>query len=142
MKNNRDINIYRNYVCPVCWSQLSKCNCKLFPYYLIHIDEHIQDHIRILVNKGYITSACCEGHYDPNIGIHPYIKFNYNYNFGLSTDPLPEGWTCDKHGIIRCKIYKDSKRKKYTEEEANKIKKEKLDQLLIWINNLPDHTKN
>ncbi len=134
-ENTRKMSFYKNYVCPLCWRQLPECTCEFIPWSLIQIDEGIQEHIRLLNEKGYYTSACCEGHYDSDVGIHIYITFRIPPNYDT---PLPEGIVCDKYHAIRCSIYKN-KNKRYTQEEAEAIKEQKLVELLKWIQSLPNY---
>ena len=59
----RSKKLYEEYVCLKCFNQLNKCVCKNYPpKELIHIDKDIQEHIRILNQKGYLTKYCCAGH--------------------------------------------------------------------------------
>lgn len=58
-----DFTTYRQYVCSSCFRQLTECTCSTLPRDLIHMDEAIQDHVRLLNEKGYYTSGSCEGHY-------------------------------------------------------------------------------
>ena len=120
---------YINYVCPYCWYTLNKCICDLFPpYHLILIDQNIQEHIRILNEKGYYTMACCEGHMKDCVGI--YISFVDNYFVDTG---VPEGFKYDKKRKI-VSYYS----KKLTKEKAEEIKTEKLNTLLEWCKSLPN----
>ena len=75
---NKNKEAYTNYVCPYCWNTLDKCTCELFPpYHLILIDRNIQEHVRLLNEKGYRTMACCEGH--RMRCINTYITFADDY---------------------------------------------------------------
>lgn len=127
MKKDKDA--YMNYVCPHCWYVLNDCICKLFPpYYLIHIDKNIQEHIRILNKKGYHTMYCCEGHKG---GTNTYIVFIDNYFKEIDT---PEDFKYDKKRRMITYTYS----MKLSEEKMEKLKKEKLAVLLEWCRNLPD----
>lgn len=129
MAKNR--KIYKNYVCPYCFRQINKCTCELPVWHLIMVDSGIQEHIRILNQKGYKTNGCCESHYDEN-SICIYITFAINYGFG-ETILLPEGFRSikSKYGIEY--RYKS----KLSEEERNIQKEQKLAELLEWCKNLP-----
>lgn len=128
MEKNKDA--YINYVCPYCWNTLENCTCKLFPpYHLILIDKHIQEHIRILNEKGYRTTSCCEGHRE--ICINTYVAFADDYFKKIST---PEGFKYDKKRRIVTYTYST----KLTEEKMEELKKEKLAILLEWCKNLPN----
>jgi hypothetical protein len=121
---------YMNYVCPYCWNTLDKCTCELFPpYHLILIDKNIQEHIRILNEKGYNTSACCEGHRTVCISTH--IIFAHDYFDGVD---MPNGFKYDKKR--RMIAYTYSTRLKSNEMEE--MKKEKLNTLLEWCKGLPN----
>ena len=123
---------YKNYVCPRCFQQLNKCECEIFPpYTLLFIDERIQEHVRILNRKGYLTTGCCEGHYK-SYSTEPYVSFGNVYD-GFST--IPEGFYYKKSKrMVLAKIINAS-----SEEEFEIKKKELLDNLLDWINKLDDN---
>jgi predicted DsbA family dithiol-disulfide isomerase len=128
MKKNKDV--YMNYICPYCWFTLDNCICELFPpYYLIHIDKNIQEHIRILNKKGYYTVYCCEGH---NGGSNTYITFADDYLKEIGT---PEGFKYDKKRKMITYTYST----RLTKEKIEKLKKEKLALLLEWCKSLPNH---
>lgn len=121
---------YINYVCPYCWHTLNKCTCDLFPpYHLILIDENIQEHIRILNEKGYRTTACCEGHM--KVCINTYIAFADDYFQDVGT---PEGFKYNKKRRTIAYTYSA----KFTKEQMEEIKKEKLETLLEWCKMLPN----
>lgn len=128
----RNKNAYMNYVCPYCLNTLNKCSCTLFPpYQLILIDKNIQEHVRILNEKGYRTTACCEGHKD--VCISTYIAFASHY---FDDTSVPEGFKYDKKR--KTVIYTYST--KLIEEEMEELKKEKLETLLTWCKNLPNRS--
>lgn len=127
MKRNKDV--YDNFVCPYCWNTLDNCTCELFPpYHTIFIDKNIQEHIKLLNMKKYNTTACCEGHIE-GCG-STYISFANNYNIENS---IPNGFKYDKNKRM---IYYNYSRK-LSEEEMEKLKKEKLSVLLDWCKSLP-----
>lgn len=128
MEKNR--NAYENYVCPYCWNTLDNCTCEIFPpYHLTFIDKSIQEHIRILNNKGYRTTGCCEGHRE--VCISTYISFPMNYFEHVG---VPEGFKYDKKRHMVTYTYST----KLKEEKMEELKKEKLAVLLEWCNNLPN----
>ena len=128
MKKNK--TAYNNYVCPYCWNTLNNCTCKLFPpYHLIFIDKNIQEHIRILNEKGYRTTACCEGHRTKCI--NTYISFSEDYFNNIGT---PEGFKYDKKRKTITYTYS----MKLSEEKMEELKSEKLLILSEWIKNLPN----
>lgn len=119
---------YINYVCPYCLNTLDNCTCELFPpYYLIHIDENIQEHIRILNDKGYRTMYCCEGH---GVGSNTYISFAMDYFKDITA---PKGFKYDKKRTMVTHSYST----KLTEEKAEELKKNNLESLLEWCKQLP-----
>ena len=127
MRKNKEA--YINYVCPYCMNTLNNCICELFPpYHLIHIDGNIQEHIRILNEKGYRTIYCCEGH---GKGSNIYVTFADDYFIDTAT---PEGFKYNKKR--RTITYTFSQ--KLTEEEIEELKAKKLAVLLEWINSLTD----
>ena len=127
MKRNKEV--YINYVCPHCMNVLNKCTCELFPpYYLIHIDKNIQEHIRILNEKGYRTVYCCEGH---GRGSNTYITFSLDYFKDIAT---PEGFKYNKKRKTITYTYST----RLMDEKAEDLKTEKLNILLEWVKDLPD----
>lgn len=127
IKKNKEA--YINYVCPYCWNTLDNCTCELFPpYHLILIDRNIQEHIRILNEKGYSTMACCEGH--KNVCVNTYISFPDDY---FQETGIPEGFKFDKNHRTISYTYSS----KLSEEKMNELKAEKLKILLEWIKGLP-----
>ena len=128
MEKNKDA--YMNYICPYCWNTLDNCICELFPpYHLIFIDKNIQEHIRLLNEKGYRTTACCEGHRE--VCINTYIAFADNYFKDVGT---PEGFKYDKKRRMVTYTYS----MKLAEEKMEELKKEKLAVLLEWCKSLPN----
>lgn len=128
MKKNKEA--YFNYVCPYCWNTLDMCTCELFPpYHLIFIDKNIQEHIRILNEKGYRTMACCEGH--RTRCINTYISFPEDYFNEVGT---PEGFKYDKKRRTITYTYSQ----KLTGESMEKLKEKKLAILLEWVKSLPN----
>lgn len=122
-----------NYVCPYCFNALNKCTCKLYPpYHLIMIDKNIQEHIRILNEKGYKTMYCCEGH---GVSTNTYIAFAMNY---FSNINAPDGFKYDKKKTIITYSYPS----KLTKEEAKELKQKKLELLLEWCKSLPNINEN
>lgn len=128
MRKNKEA--YMNFVCPYCWYTLDNCICDLFPpYHLIFIDRNIQEHIRLLNEKGYRTMGCCEGHRE--VCINTYITFPEDYFKGIDT---PEGFKYDRKRRTIAYTYS----MKLTEEKMEELKAEKLAVLLEWIKNLPN----
>ena len=128
MKKNK--KAYINYVCPYCWNTLDNCICELFPpYHLVFIDRNIQEHIRILNEKGYHTIGCCEGH--KTTCINTYIAFSEDY---FKETGIAEGFKYDKNRRMISYTYSQ----KLTEEKMEELKAEKLKTLLDWIKSLPN----
>ena len=122
---------YLDYVCPNCFKSLIECECEYAPYRLINIDRNIQDQIRILNNKGYMTTYCCESHC---VTDSIYISFAVNYGIGDEL-PIPEGFVFKKNNNGLYYTYKNKKNldnKKFFE-----IKNKQLDILLNWCKELP-----
>lgn len=128
------INAYFNYVCPQCFCSLDECKCVNYPTSLIHIDRNIQQHVRILHDKGYATLYCCESHYtESGEKREIYISFAKEYGFGDRVT-IPNGFHYNKqHRLLGCMI-----KKNLTEEQMNKVKTEKLAKLLEWCKDLPN----
>lgn len=122
---------YINYVCPYCWNTLNKCTCSLFPpYHLILIDENIQEHIRILNEKGYRTMGCCEGH--DKVCISTYIAFARDY---FKDEDIPIGFKYNRKRKIVSYTYST----KLSKDDMKELKKKKIEALLEWCKNLPDN---
>lgn len=121
-----------DYVCADCFNTLENCTCKNRPMkkVIIAVDKNIQEHVRILNQKGYITLDCCESH---NKHGNMYISFTSDYGFGTAL-PLPNGFKKLKKCAVSI-MYK----KNISDEEFSSKKKEYLDTLLEWCNNLPDN---
>ena len=127
MRKNKEA--YKNYVCPHCWNTLENCSCELFPpYHLLFIDKNIQEHVRILNEKGYRTIGCCEGHRERCIST--YIAFSNDYFDGIN---IPDGFKYHKKRRTITYTYST----KLTEEKMEELKSEKLSALLEWCNSLP-----
>ena len=131
MKNNKTKNVYENYVCPACFNRLHECSCKhgLLPHSLIMIDKEIQEHVRILNQKGYITLDSCESH---NKYGNMYISFVLDYGFG-DTLPLPKGFKKIKKNNAVSAMYDQ----RLTDEGMENKKNEYLKTLLDWCKDLP-----
>lgn len=136
MRRNKEA--YMNYVCERCWNTLNKCTCKIFPpYTLTWIDRPIQEHIRILNNKGYGTGGCCESHYNGDC-ITLYISFFDEYGLkNMTESELPKGF---KYNSKRRDIYHDFS-KNISEEEYNQKKEVLIADLLKWCKELPERPK-
>lgn len=136
-KTIRRILPVREYVCPHCFNRIDKCSCDALPAHLVLIDEGVQEHVRILNEKGYATMYCCESH---SVHQNLYIAFAYAHGFG-SVLPGPEGFKCRDGGRTVERTYgKDSRaRKKMTHEQFEAEKKASLDSLLEWAKTLPEN---
>ena len=128
-----NIDIYFDYVCEKCFRTPMECTCEFKPWNLKFIDRGIQEHVRILNEKGYITNGCCESHYKGNC-VNINICFIRDYGFG-KTLPLPDGFKTIKSKYAVIYEYKNVK--KITEEDMNIQKKAQLNKLLEWCNSLP-----
>lgn len=131
MKNNLTRNVYENYVCPTCFNKLYECSCKhgLLPHTLLMIDEGVQEHVRLLNKKGYITLDSCESH---NKYGNLYISFVYDYGFGKSV-MLPNGFKkLNKNHAVSIMYDQNLSDKEYEDK-----KQEYLETLLHWCEDLP-----
>lgn len=125
---------YKNFVCPYCFNTLDGCTCEShLPHYLIWIDSGIQEHIRILNQKGYRTKESCESH---NRHMNMYISFAYDYGFG-DTLPVPNGFRLKRDNTVSL-IYN----KNITDDEFEVQKQRHLDSLLEWCRDLPRYNDN
>lgn len=132
MDKNKDA--YVNFVCPYCWNTLDNCTCSIFPpYHTIFIDKNIQEHIRLLNEKGYRTMGCCEGH--RKVCINTYIAFTNDY---FEEADIPEGFKYDKKRRVVTYTYST----RLTEEKMEELKREKLAILLEWCKSLPNRKDN
>lgn len=100
------------------------------PWELINIDKGIQEHVRILNDKGYLTEYSCESH-DPRDNI--YIMLYGKYDSVVNT-PAPNGFKY----IKSTKIIEHSYDKKISMEDFEAEKKMCLDNLLEWCKSLPE----
>ncbi len=127
----RTKKMMENYVCPICFNQLDKCICKSYPpWSLIMVDKGIQEVVRILNNKGYITKASCESHYDGNHIL--YVSFLMDFPFSI---PVPDGLKYNKiHKIIE---YRFKKKDLESKEKFDAIKAQKIELLTEWVKQLP-----
>lgn len=129
MASKRANHTYDNYVCPNCFHQLPECTCidAMPPYTLVWIDKAIQDHVRILNEKGYYTKFCCEGH-DEN----DYADIMFKKYCEPKTNDLPDGFKYNKkYNRIESAKYKDL-------DGGYKAKEKYLNTLLKWCNELPE----
>ncbi len=137
-KIRRSKKLYEEYVCPKCFNQLNKCVCKFYPPRdLINIDKDIQEHIRILNQKGYKTENCCAGHlysYKKSI-TEIYIDF-VNW---AELPNIPDGFKKDKNRNIIRHLFIT---RNLTDEEFERERQNKLDNLLKWCNELPEFNRN
>lgn len=128
---------YMNYVCPHCFHKLYECTCKYFPPTdLLFIDNRIQDHIRILNEKGYTTTGCCEGHYTGKPGANTGICFLMRYP-EITESVLPEGFSYNKAKNAVWHFYDAKLNRKSFEIE----KIAALIKLLEWCRGLPENPK-
>lgn len=129
----KDITAYMNFVCPKCFHKLHECTCSLFPpWNLIFIDEMIQDHVRILNEKGYLTSGSCEGHYTGQPGANTAICFAMDFP-EIIESTLPDGFKYNKGKHAVWHFYNA----KLSEEKFNIEKAHMLLKLLEWCRTLP-----
>lgn len=127
----RNKQAYNNFVCPKCFRQLNKCTCPYFPpWTLIFIDEHIQDQVRILNEKGYVTTGCCEAHFDMP-GSWTHVCLQENYPEIVEHLPVNYKYMKGKHAIYFA--YPQG----LTEEEHAAMKEKALSVLLDWCKGLP-----
>lgn len=125
--------VYLNYVCPRCFYTPRECVCERAPWELVCIDRNIQEHIRILNQKGYKTEYCCESHSKYE---NLYISFYDDYGLGDAVT-LPDGFKFNKRGKYIEYLYN----RKITDQEFEKQKKEQLAILLEWCIGLPEYHK-
>ena len=135
-----DFTVYRRYVCSNCFRQLTECTCRSLPWDLIQIDEAIQDHVRLLNEKGYHTSGSCEGHFKDG-------RADLTLQIILARDnedifpPLPEGFSFrTSQGITSINYtYQCARHLPVVEEEFEKEKEYATKTLLNWLEDLSDH---
>lgn len=130
----RNKDIYENYVCPNCFYTMDKCVCEVYPAYsTTWIDKGIQEHVRILNGKNYLTSYSCESHSGKD---SIYISFYGDYGIGENVD-MPDGFKY----IKRRKTMEYNYGKNISTEEFEAEKKEALGILLEWCKSLPERSK-
>ena len=132
-QKRRSKKLLENYVCHKCFRQINKCVCEYYPPAdLIWIDINMQDMIVKLNDKGYKTWSCCESHIGKDRQPNMYISFAWKYD-QIDIDNLPDGFKWDKkdYAIVF------TLPQKCDEEQAEKIKFEKLKLLSEWVESLP-----
>ena len=112
----------KNYVCPICFNQIQNCTCIYPSYNLIMVDNRVQEAVRVLNQKGYITVDSCEGHFE-NIVPNTYISFVNKIQ------SAPAGF--NNEGKVVRKIYHCSSKNVFEKEKREAIKN-----LTDWANNL------
>lgn len=111
-------------------------------YTYSQIDKGMRKIIKILNEKGYLTTMCCEGHLNNKIW-QAFIIFKENYNFsipipiiGIETDSIKnknEIFTYTNGKEYRWFNYK----KKTTNKQKEQERLELLKELELWACNLP-----
>jgi len=126
----KSLEAYMNYVCPYCWHTLDECTCEIYPpYHLMFIDRRIQEHVRVLNSKGYLTTGCCEGHTETCVST--YISFARE--FFQDDSELPEGFKYHKKKRMVFHEYKI----RHLSHEAFELEKDyHIAKLLEWCRNL------
>ena len=127
--------IMKDFVCGSCFYSMEDCNCvkhgtrHKLPDVMVHIDSEIQKQIRILNEKGYVTTECCAGHNNNALYRRIYITFNKAYPF----ESIPEGFQYNiQKQLIECNL----DRERFDEEKAIA-----LSNLLFWVNALDYYSK-
>lgn len=121
------------YICPHCYYELTECRCSGYPYYLVQVDKHMVPVVRLLNQKGYITTACCAGHLDNLRGRTIYIAFDKEHKFENS---LPVGAEYAKTG--RCVQYRIPE--EMTGSEFVPFQSECIERFMKWADSLPSIT--
>ena len=127
-----------DYVCPNCFRQLEVCQCTCRPLYLIHVDFEIQECVRVLNEKGYITQYSCSSHLEEYQRCGFSEMYLYIVNWIELGNTCPEGFKKDKKN----NIFRYHYSKKLTDEEFIKEKNKQLNHLLNWCKRLPEYTKH
>lgn len=110
----------------------------------VEIDDDIADSIIELNKKGYKTFTCCSGHNTKEFW-YGYIYFETRL---LKKYGKPEGWFYEKDifpdAVIEEKGRKNLIRYVMDEDVENKQKiiKQKMKDLKIWVKSLPDINNN
>lgn len=114
----------REYVCPHCFNQIDECSCDVLPGHLVLIDEGVQEHVRILNEKGYATMFCCESH---SVHQNLYIAFAPNEE---ALSALPAGFAFGRdNGWATVKFDIDAG---LSDQEAEAMRQKALASLLSW----------
>lgn len=130
----RTKSAYMNYVCGNCFHKLYECTCEYFPpWSLIYIDEGIQDPVRVLNEKGYVTTGCCEGHFERGHCTDTNICLQMDYP-EITERPMPEGFAYMKR---KHAIFHEYPIAIMTKEECAEKKQDAVATLLAWCNELP-----
>lgn len=127
--------IQADYVCPCCFRRIENCICNIAPETLIQIDFAIQDHIRILNEKGYITETCCESHFVNDGNLNGLTQIYIAFVCGLPEDAeIPKDFKITKGRQIISYKYPN---RNLTIGEFEKIKNKELKTLLEFVCSLP-----
>ena len=121
MKNNYH---YKDYVCPKCFRQITKCNCERQSWHLIMIDYAIQEAIKTLNDNGLITAFCCAGHYKK-----PHKMVEIQVKFAHKIKNAPEGWKINNNNNIYFDFHPKSR------EEFEIVQNKEIQKLIEWGNN-------
>ena len=124
------------YVCSGCFRSPGECICDdMLPGHLVVIDRGIQEHVRILNEKGYRTDYCCESHRPCD---NLYVSFRIAPKPG-AVPALPQGFKSRGRGRVVEHMYgRDSRaRRRMTAENFEREKAEHLASFLEWCRSLP-----
>ena len=131
-----DYSTYKRYVCSSCYRQITECTCEHLPWQLLQIDEAIQDHIRILNEKGYYTKACCEGHYNDGVPDN-FLQIHLARDGEDIFPPLPNKFQWNHYSILY--RYECVKESPVAQETFEQEKAEAARVLLEWVEALDIH---
>ena len=95
------------------------------------IDVNIQEIIKVLNKKRYITNGCCESHFDGNRNM--YVSFIRKYDINC-----PDGFKMPSDRMSINYTFKKNELK--NKEKYEKIKSEKIKLLLEWAESLPENS--
>lgn len=118
------------YVCPHCFRPLNDCRCEHYPYFLVQVDKTILPIIKMLNQKGYITSACCGGHPNTEHCMSIYVAFDNEHDFSID---FPQNFRYSRSARTLTAYFDQN----ISQDEFLAFQKDRLDELSQWAERLP-----
>lgn len=120
--------------------KLTCTKCKSEPYTVVEIDDLFILPIKILNQKGYITTMCCSGHFGEYNFTHSIIDFKGIINF----EKLPENYESriDFVPYSQCTVTRlENRIQKDNDIDFQKELFANANRVIDWVNQLPNLDK-